>query len=76
MQNNSAAMLAVFAVDRNVNRYDDHNILFSINKYLKMNAVSVGKGQDFGIKSIVVSVYSPRSIDQSRLSGVGLHAGK
>ena len=71
-------MLAVFAVDGNVNRrYDhDHNILFSINKYCQMNAVSVGKGQDFGIKITVVSVCSSKSIDQSSLSMVGLHAGK
>lgn len=41
-----------------------------------MNAEPVGKGQDFGIKGILISVCSQSSIDHTGLSGLWLHAGK
>ena len=42
----------------------------SINEYLLFNAESEGQGQDFGIGSILVSVCSPGSTDQSRFGGM------
>lgn len=41
-----------------------------------MNAQSFGKGQDFGIRRVLISLCSPSSADQSYLSGISLHAGK
>lgn len=46
----------------------------SLNRYLHVIAESVGEGQDFGIESNLASVCSPRSIDQSHLSRLCLHA--
>lgn len=34
-------------------------MIIFINRYLHMNTESVGRGQDFGIGSILVSFYSP-----------------
>lgn len=50
--------------------------LISINRYLHINAESVGEGQDFGIGNCKVSISSPMGIDQSCLSMLCLHANE
>lgn len=44
--------------------------------YVYMTAEAVGKGQDFGIKGILVCVCSWSSVGQRRLSELWLYAGK
>lgn len=48
----------------------------SVNRYLHIKAESVDERQDLGIRSILLSVCSPRNIDQSHLIGLWLHAGR
>lgn len=48
--------------------------VISINRYLHINVGSAGKERDFGITSVLASIFKQISIDQSHLSGICLHA--
>lgn len=49
----------------------DTSLLISIKSHLHINEESVHKEQHFGIRSSLVSLCTPNTIDQSTLSGLG-----